>query len=62
MKTSKPEIICTIIEPDEAGLVDFEKWQQEQKAELEADGMTITEIDGFKFYGYKNPSPPDEKS
>jgi len=62
MKKSKREIICSIREPDEEGSLDISNWQQEQKAELEAEGITITKIDGFTFYGYRTPIPPDGQS
>lgn len=56
------EIICVILEPDEIGQTDFIAWQQEQKEALEAEGMTITKIEGAQFYGYNKPTVPKGKS
>jgi len=62
MKNSERKISCTILEPDEEALADFEGWQEEQKAALEARGFTITEVDGFNFYGYIDPQTPASQS
>lgn len=59
---NEKETFCTILEPDETAGDDFEGWQQEQKADLEALGIVVTRIEGATFYGYEKSTNTNSKS